>query len=218
MNVTIYPCEGSTKVGYVLCPMGIELDRLAKEYGMHLVEVVVDNWDNDLTPWGAPGVFPQDSPFQGLASQTLETLRKDVFPEVERRLGLSGEFERDIVGISLSGLFAVWAWTQGVDFKNIASISGSFWYEGFPEWLEKTDAKVRKQGFAYLSLGDKEGETKVKAFKSVVEDTAKVEEILRANGADVVFEWTQGTHFAPMLPRLEKALRALTGNQAQSKN
>ena len=211
MNVTIFPANGSDKVAYVLCPMGIGLKDLALAYGIHLVEVVVDNWDDDLTPWPAKGVMPKDAPFKGLAEQTLTTLRKEVFPEVERRLGLSGTFERDIIGISLSGLFAVWAWMQADDFKNIASISGSFWYEGFADWLAKTDSTVRRQGFAYLSLGDKEGLTRVPAFKSVVQDTARVEEILKENGANVLFEWTEGSHYAPMLPRFEKALQALTG-------
>ena len=187
----------------------MELQKLASEFGTNIAEVVVDNWDDDLTPWPAKGVMPTDPDFKGLASKTLKTLREEIFPEVESRLGLTGKVERDLIGISLSGLFAVWAWMEADDFRNIASISGSFWYEGFTAWLDRTDRTVRKTGFAYLSLGDKEGHTRVRAFRNVVADTARVEEILRENGANVLFEWNPGTHYGPMVPRLEKALAAL---------
>lgn len=205
----IMPCEGSRRVCYVLLPMDPDdMSMLAKKYSVNLVEIIVHDWDNELTPWPAKGVFRGEADFEGLAAQTLQRLRTQIIPKAERELGIEGTAERELLGISLSGLFAVWAWMQGDDFKDIASISGSFWYDNFVEWLS-TDGRRRKSGFAYLSLGDKEGATRVARYKSVVERTEQVEEILRSDGARVMFEWTEGTHFAPMLPRIDKALKQL---------
>ncbi|MDE6638872.1 MAG: hypothetical protein K2K32_11640 [Muribaculaceae bacterium] len=36
----------------------------------------------------------------------------------------------------MSGLFALWQWMVCDTFRNIASLSGSFWYEGFMEWMK----------------------------------------------------------------------------------
>ena len=207
----LYPTSGSDTVVYMIVPMHVAgLDQLAKKFAVNLVEVIVSNWDDDLTPWPAAGVFPGDPDFKGLAAQTLDQLRTGIMPEVEDGINVR---RRQFVGISLSGLFAVWAWMQGDDFDDIASISGSFWYDQFTEWL--ATQPVSKQGMAYLSLGNKEGATKVQRYKSVVARTAEVEKILRYDGADVVFEWTQGNHFAPMLPRIEMALNQLEAPRDQ---
>lgn len=181
-------------------PMEVDgLDELASEFGVNIVAVLVEDWDNALTPWPAKGVFPGDAPFAGNAAETLRELREEVLDPTKTR---------QLIGISLSGLFAVWAWMQGEDFRDIASISGSFWYDGFPEWLAGPGHRA-KSGFAYLSLGDKEGQTRIPRYKPVVRCTAEVEATLRSDGARVEFESVPGTHFAPMLPRLRKALAAL---------
>lgn len=37
----------------------------------------------------------------------------------------------EMAGVSLSGLFALWQWLMNDTFRNIISLSGSFWYAGF---------------------------------------------------------------------------------------
>ena len=206
-NIAVHP--KSDRVCLMLMPMeigGENLRQLAAKYAVNIAEVVVHDWDNALTPWPAKGVMPNDPDFEGNAAQTLSVIREQVIPAIKHRLG-SEALTFQLVGVSLSGLFAVWAWTQGDDFTDIASISGSFWYDNFASWLSQQH--VKKSGFAYLSLGDKEGETKVKRFQPVVADTAQVESTLRKDGATVVFEQTKGTHYAPIVPRLELALQHL---------
>ena len=61
----------------------------------------------------------------------------------------------------------------------------------------------------YLSLGDKEAETKNIHLKDIAVQTARVVEILRTKGVDTQFEWTEGTHFGPVIPRLEKCFDAI---------
>ena len=62
-------------------------------------------------------------------------------------------------------------------------------------------------------MGEKEKETKVKRFASIEEDTMKVVETLMLKGAEVAFEVTEGGHNSPVLPRNEKSVVSLFGNQ-----
>ena len=62
-------------------------------------------------------------------------------------------------------------------------------------------------------MGEKEKETKVKRFASIEEDTMKVVETLMLKGAEVAFEVTKGGHNSPVLPRIEKSVVSLFGNQ-----
>ena len=45
----------------------------------------------------------------------------------------------------------------------------------------------------------------------IAQDTDAVVKILESKGVQTIFEWTEGTHFGPILPRLERALMALLG-------
>ena len=65
----------------------------------------------------------------------------------------------------------------------------------------------------YICLGEKEKETKVKRFANIEEDTMKVVEILMGKGADVTFEMTEGGHNSPIIPRIEKSVVSILGNQ-----
>lgn len=180
----------------------------AEHYGMNLAVISGMDWDNDLTPWPAPGA-PKGSPdFKGLAPQFLEYLQGTVMPLIERRAGIGNPVRRVLVGVSLSGLFTLWAWMQNDFFTDIASISGSFWYRDFATWF--TGLKFpEKKGMAYLSLGNKESHTHVKAFRPVAVDTAAVVAAMRRAGINVVFQMNEGNHYAPFYPRLKYALNAL---------
>ncbi len=46
-------------------------------------------------------------------------------------------------------------------------------------------------------------------LKGIAQDTGSVVKILESKGIQTTFEWTEGTHFGPILPRLDKALAAL---------
>ena len=103
-------------------------------------------------------------------------------------------------------------WLSNKDlFDGVAAISGSFWYDGFAEWIEKQD-KFSCVRF-HISMGEREKETKVKRFANIEEDTMKVVETLMAKGADVTFEITEGGHNSPVIPRFEKSVASLLGNQ-----
>lgn len=190
-----------------------EVERWAAEasvrLGIPVVMLPQADWNNDLTPWPAGPIFRKGKSFGGGAKAYLQLLEKQILPEIEGRLGLVDP-ERWLIGISLSGLFAVWAAFETHTFTRIASISGSFWFEGFPEWLATRPGTGTLKS-AYLSLGDTEADTRNPHLKGIAEDTETVVHLLREKGVPTVFEWNDGSHFAPVVPRLEKALAELFG-------
>lgn len=203
-----------TDIAYILTPLPLDTAMLAdysRRFHTSIVSISGIDWDDDLTPWTARGAECGDADFKGNAAIFLHTLCNDVIPHVEAIICPQGSAPtRSLIGISLSGLFAVWAWMQGNVFQNIASISGSFWYDDFPQWLAHLDIPA-KSGRAYFSLGNKEGGPKGNPrFKNVAADTAEVISILKSHHIATTFEQTQGTHYAPIYPRLEKAFAALS--------
>ena len=208
-TVNIFRAD-SDRVAYILMPMPQSHAWLAEQAVKHNVNIATIggmDWDNDLTPWPAPGEPPGDPDFQGLAPQFLKHLTGALLPVVEAELGVTDP-ERTLVGISLSGLFAVWAWMQGDEFLNIASISGSFWYDGFVSWLQRQPCP-KKSGRLYLSLGVEEPHSPVKAFRPVGAATQAVEDYFRQNGITTLYQQNPGNHFAPLEPRLRRALAYL---------
>lgn len=208
---------GLKRIAYVLYPMDILsgwIDDASRRYSTAIVVVTGMDWQNVFSPWPARGV-PKGCPdFKGESGEFLQTLRRQVLPAVEKALevdvgvggGVGGDVERSLGGVSMSGLFALWQWAVCDTFVNIASLSGSFWYEGFVEWFSRQDFS-RKTGKAYFLLGDQE--TQAKAFSTVGANTAEIVDSLRRQGVDVEFESVPGNHYADPIPRLEKAFAGL---------
>ncbi len=114
----------------MILPEGIreDLDEGLKELaGKYVVSIVVIpdvNWNDDLTPWPAEGVFKKAKPFGGRAISFLDKLTNEIIPGIEKELKME-DADRTIMGVSLSGLFAVWSGFNTDNFTNIISISGS---------------------------------------------------------------------------------------------
>ena len=117
--------------------------------------------------------------------------------------------ERTLLGVSLSGLFAVWAAFNTDAFANIISISGSLWYDGLVEWMkEQTPSSQLKR--VCMLLGEKEKNAKEKRMSTVEERTLVAADILKEKSqATIVFEHVEWTHFSPILPRMERAMMTL---------
>ena len=169
------------------------LEELSTRFETNIVVISEMDWNNE-------------GEFGGRASQFLDGLKGDIFFNLENSLQIRNA-KRYLIGLSLSGLFAVWAGAMQSLFEGVASISGSFWYDGFAEWiLKQEDLKCVRY---YVSMGDKEKETKVKRFANIEEDTMKVVETLMLKGAEVAFEVTEGGHNSPVVPRIEQSVVSL---------
>ena len=204
----------SSSIIYILLPHKLPaedtsaLQELSTRFETNIVAISEMDWNDDMTPWKAPAV--KEGEFGGRGGQFLDRLRGDIFFNLESSLQIRNP-KRYLVGLSLSGLFAVWAGIMQPLFEGVASISGSFWYDGFAEWLLKQE--TLKCVRFYISMGEKEKETKVKRFANIEDDTTKVVETLMLKGADVAFEVTEGGHNSPVVPRIEKSVVSLLENR-----
>jgi len=201
----------------MILPEGIQEDlsdglkRLSDKYSVSIIVIPNVNWNDDMTPWAAEGVFKKAKPFGGRAASFLDKLTNEIIPEIEKTLGVEEDAERTIMGISLSGLFAIWAGFNTNAFSNIISISGSLWYDGFVEWMNERMPSPRLEKVCLL-LGEKEKDAKEKRMATVEERTHAAANILKSKSqAAVIFELVEGTHFSPMLPRLGRAFEVVYG-------
>lgn len=159
------------------------------------------NWNDDLTPWPGKAVFRGQPGFGGGAGAHLAKLIGEVIPRVEETLRPSA---RMIAGYSLAGMFALYAALETAAFDAAASVSGSLWYPGFVEYVEKAGTAP---GCAYLSVGDRERLGRNPAFHSIEDCTRRVEAILSQRGAYTCFRCNPGGHFENSIGRMEDAVR-----------
>jgi hypothetical protein len=211
-----YIKQPSDKICYMILPEGIKkdlaegLEMLSDKHCVSIVVIEDVNWNDDLTPWPAEGVFKKAKPFGGQTASFLDKLTRDIIPEAEKHLGIEKP-ERTILGVSLSGLFAVWSAFNTDAFTNIISISGSLWYDGFVDWMKENTPSPSIKKVCML-LGEKEKFAKEKRMAMVEECTHAAADILREKtSASIVFELVEGTHFSPIMPRLEQAFEVVYG-------
>ena len=115
------------------------------------------DWNRDLSPWPAPGAFGKGTDFAGKGGAFLTLLTEVLIPQGEKMMDFHPR-RRALAGYSLAGLFALWSLTQTNCFQLAASMSGSLWYDGFLQLLEREPLVCPPQK-VYLSLGEKEKRT-----------------------------------------------------------
>lgn len=187
--------------------------------GVCLVNVGVDLWEENFSPWCAPRVFAKGPNFGDGAQKTLDTLINQVIPWAESELTDPPAY-RMLVGYSLAGLFSLWAGvsqqvargcqpddTPTLTFQRIGAVSGSFW---FPELLDYVDQQlsggVVGLTHAYLSLGDREARTPNPQIMHVRENAELLASKLEDAGITSTFELNRGNHFQNVEGRMQKAL------------
>ncbi len=195
--------------------------------GVSLVNVGVDLWEKNFSPWCAPRVFAKGPNFGDGAQKTLDTLINHVVPWAESELTKPPAY-RVLVGYSLAGLFSLWAGvTQAAaattpqlstltaphaaapaaTFQRIGAVSGSFW---FPDLLDYVDQQlsggVVGLTHVYLSLGDREARTPNPQIMHVRENAELLASKLESAGITSTFELNRGNHFQNVEGRIQKAL------------
>lgn len=201
------------KIAYILYPMDALagwIEQAAEKSGITLVEITGMDWQNVFSPWPAPAVPAGSGDFKGESPEFLNLLERTVIPRIDQALGIDGAVERTLVGVSMSGLFALWQWPQSSLFRNIVSLSGSFWYEGFMDWFYRQDFSSKKPGYAFFLLGRQEPKSNVAAFNVVGENTERIVAHLRASGVKTDFTWVPGNHYQHGIERLDMAMKALS--------
>lgn len=173
----------------------------------NVVDMRFSDWNDALTPWVAPGLYRGDGDFGGRAEQTRLLLRDGLIPSAERRFGIVPA-ARGVCGYSLGGLFAAYSFAVDRTFDAMASLSGSFWYEGWVAYLEglSIDGAGRS---AFLSLGIAEKNANPPILHTVEERTGRTKDILCSARVDADFVQGPGGHFDHMSERIVQGLTAL---------
>lgn len=190
-----------------LPPQEEDLTEIFAGLGCPVVYIVISDWDNQLTPWPAKGLYHQDPDFKGEAPQFLEVLTKKLIPVIEKEEGLTPDL-RALAGYSLAGLFSVYAFANSAKFECVASMSGSFWYERWTSYITSLDRN--KQGCsAFFSLGERERKAKEKILHRVQENTEVTIETLESWGVQVQYHLVPGGHFDNIYERIREGLAFL---------
>lgn len=165
-----------------------------------------EDWNDDFSPWKAVPVFGKEG-FGGKAGDTLSWLTEYCIPYIEAE---ESEIARFPVGYSLAGLFSMWVYCECNLFAGAVSCSGSMWFEGWLDYIQKKAAAVHKgeNSYIYLSLGDKEEKTKNRLMSTVGDNTRKVYAMLCENqeNTEGILEWNQGGHFSEPDMRIAKGI------------
>lgn len=198
-------------IAYILYPMDLLADWIEQaslKYGVSIVVITGMDWQNVFSPWPAKGVPRGTEDFKGQSPEFLNLLQTTVTPAIESHIGMSEKPNRSLIGVSMSGLFALWQWMVCDTFHNIASLSGSFWYEGFLEWMQRL-AIPPKTGRGYFLLGSKESKSNVWEFNTVGHNTDEIVTLLSDAGIKVEFQSVPGDHYSDPIPRLDRAFTSL---------
>ena len=152
----------------------------------------VNDWNNDLSPWNAPPVFGKNG-FGDGAAKTLNQI-------LQHCGGRSKTYF--IGGYSLAGLFSLWAAFQTDLFEGVAAASPSVWFPGFSDFVKANNISC---GSVYLSLGDREEQTRNPVMATVGDRIRDIHETLSERGVECVLEMNEGNHFKDADLRTAKA-------------
>lgn len=148
-----------------------------------LVGIKPGRRNDEYTPWPAPALSGRFAPFGGQGRGYLDFLANQLNPYIDDTYQtLAGPENTAIAGASLGGLVSMYAahLYPGI-FGGIASISGSFWYDGFVGFMRSAAFANVKQKI-YLDVGTLEGAGKTNIQAAMVEKTREAYEILLEKG------------------------------------
>ena len=179
----------------------------------HLLVICNLNWNHDMTPWECPPLNKKDAPLSGGAADYLKLLCTDIIPQA-CSMTAGKPSCLGIAGYSLAGLFALYALYHCDLFSLAGSMSGSLWYPHFTEYvlnhtMQKTPQKL------YLSLGDREADTKHPLLKTVRQNTETAAAHFRAAGIRTALELNPGNHFQDAEQRTAKGILALLASSCE---
>lgn len=168
-----------------------------------LIGYEVEDWNRDFSPW--PFHMNKNFDFSGQGSETLRWLTEDCNEYVRRTYG---EIPHHYpCGYSLAGLFSLWCFYESELFDGAGSMSGSLWFEGWHEYIENK----YKSGLIYLSLGDKEKNTRNQIMAKVYDESIHQYEH-SSKTCKCTFELNSGGHFDNVTERIVSGIRWLIVN------
>lgn len=171
--------------------------------------IMVENWNEDFTPWPAPALSKKSDPFGGCTANYIKSLKDMIKPYMDEHYRTKPEpADTALVGYSLGGLTALYALYTSDEFGRIGSLSGSLWYDG---WVEFINSHMPSDSIdrVYLSLGKGEEHNRNQRMARVGDYTRKTAIALKEqlkSKEKIILEWNDGGHFTEVPNRFNKAL------------
>lgn len=197
------------------------LDQLSIEqtsFDFILVGIPASDRISEYTPWPAKALNKRFLDFGGGGSEHLVFLQNQIMPRIQEMFHCDSNPESNaIMGYSLGGLLSVYSLFVTEKFGHISSISGSFWYNGWTQFIEKTYL-VNPSADIYISSGRNEGgraqDIKKNAARATEQTFRFLENALPSN--NVYLEWNSYGHHDNIGFKFEAALSYL--NQRINRN
>ncbi|MCR5741919.1 MAG: alpha/beta hydrolase [Gammaproteobacteria bacterium] len=167
------------------------------------INVLVKDWEKEMSPYDATSAFKRNEVIKSDAKSYLKEL-ESIILEVKDKLGLKPEFI-SIIGYSLAGLFSIYSLFNSKLFKRCASISGSLWYPDFIDYIKNNE--ICDVDRIYLSLGNKEANSKNKVLSQVLDKTKEAYNYFKDKNIDSFFELNEGGHFVNEDERIIKGIK-----------
>jgi predicted alpha/beta superfamily hydrolase len=151
-----------------------------------LVGVQTHNRMDEYTPWTAKSFGEWDISFGGKGFEYLLFLIEKLKPYIcEKYRGDAEPLNTGIVGASFGGLISMYAALKFPhQFSKIGSISGSYWYPNFIQFMENELLELDLLKI-YMDVGSEEGKGKTDDKRYMVERNIEVFEILKKKNIEM---------------------------------
>ena len=110
----------------------------------------------------------------------------------------------------MAGMLSIYAACTITAFDGYVSASGSVWYPGFMDFVKEHGFKSGKA--IYLSLGDKESNSRNKVLCTTKAVTQEIHEYCVSRIVRSIFELNPGNHFREPDLRLAKGIKWVLEN------
>lgn len=173
-----------------------------------LVTISNLDWNNDLTPWECMPLYNGDSKYLGYADTYLNEIEKEIIPKINNFINNDLDIQISyyiLAGYSLAGLFALYSGFKSNVFNKIICVSGSLWYPHILEFVYENNLN-KNINEVYLSLGNKEANSKIQILSTVHDNTIKIYNHINKN-VKCIYEENDGNHFKDTTFRMVKAIK-----------
>ena len=167
-----------------------------------LVFFSTEDWNRDLSPW--PYRMNRNFDFPGNGSVLKNWLTEECVKTIEEEYG--NDISHFVCGYSLAGLFSLWCFYETDIFRGAGSFSGSLWFDGWHEYID--NIRVRADARVFLSLGNRESNTRNPVMAKVYDETVHQHEVLKEQCC-CVFRVNEGGHFDNVSERIADGVRWL---------
>ena len=197
------------------------LDQIPEEqkiYNFIIAGIPASDRVSEYTPWPAKALNKRFPDFGGTGAEHLGYLISQIMPPMcEKYHCVSTPCGNAIMGYSLGGLLSAYSLFVTEVFGRILSMSGSFWYDGWTQYITQAPL-INHSAHVYISSGEKEGGHAQDIKRNAAPATEQTFQFLKNSLPDsrVYLEWNPYGHHDHMILKIQRALSYLNHEFSQN--